>query len=221
MLCVAAWMEAEASSSSGPDVRSAKVLAAVRQAAAELNVVFPVSRAFEKLLGAELSRAEDADDPQRWASAGAAFATLGRPYELAVSLVGEGRALLRSEETRDAAVERFARAYDIASSLGANLVLADIAALTGESAAPVAVAATSPAPSPPRPPDGDLGLTPRETEVLRLVARGCSNRGISQELHISLKTTSNHVSNILAKLGASSRTEAAAIAHRRGLPVSD
>jgi DNA-binding CsgD family transcriptional regulator/tetratricopeptide (TPR) repeat protein len=57
-------------------------------------------------------------------------------------------------------------------------------------------------------------LTDREREVLRLLARGRSNREIGAELFITPKTASVHVSNILAKLGAASRTEAAAIAHR-------
>jgi DNA-binding CsgD family transcriptional regulator len=61
------------------------------------------------------------------------------------------------------------------------------------------------------------GLTERELEVLRLLARGLSNREIGAELFITPKTASVHVSNILAKLGASSRTEAAAIAHREAL----
>jgi DNA-binding NarL/FixJ family response regulator len=60
------------------------------------------------------------------------------------------------------------------------------------------------------------GLTDREREVLRLLARGMSNREIGAELFITPKTASVHVSNILAKLGAASRTEAAAIAHRDG-----
>jgi DNA-binding NarL/FixJ family response regulator len=64
---------------------------------------------------------------------------------------------------------------------------------------------------------GVPGLTVREVEVLRLVAAGRSNREIAAELFISAKTASVHVSNILAKLNASSRTEAAAIAHRAGI----
>jgi DNA-binding CsgD family transcriptional regulator len=65
---------------------------------------------------------------------------------------------------------------------------------------------------------GRLGsLTGRELEVLRLLAVGHSNREIAAELFISPKTASVHVSNILAKLNAASRTEAAAIAHREGL----
>ena len=60
---------------------------------------------------------------------------------------------------------------------------------------------------------GELGLTERELEVLRLVAAGRSNREIAGELFISPKTASVHVSNILGKLNVSSRGEAAAKAH--------
>ena len=59
-------------------------------------------------------------------------------------------------------------------------------------------------------------LTDREREVLSLLARGMSNREIGTELFIAPKTASVHVSNILGKLGAASRTEAAAIAYREG-----
>jgi DNA-binding NarL/FixJ family response regulator len=60
-------------------------------------------------------------------------------------------------------------------------------------------------------------LTPREAEVLGLLAQGRTNRQIGAELYISEKTASVHVSNIIAKLGASGRTEAVAIAAARGL----
>ena len=61
------------------------------------------------------------------------------------------------------------------------------------------------------------GLTPREIEVLQLVAAGNSNGEIGSALFISTKTASVHVSNILAKLGVSGRGEAAALAYRLGL----
>jgi DNA-binding NarL/FixJ family response regulator len=64
------------------------------------------------------------------------------------------------------------------------------------------------------------GLTSREREVLRLIVVGRSNREIGAALFIAPKTASVHVSNILAKLGAASRTEAAAIAHSEGLTAS-
>ena len=69
-----------------------------------------------------------------------------------------------------------------------------------------------------REPDAVLrALTARETEVLALLAEGRTNRQLARELYISEKTVSVHVSNILAKLGVRSRTEAAAVARRDGL----
>ena len=62
-----------------------------------------------------------------------------------------------------------------------------------------------------------LGLTPRELEVLLLVAEGRTNRSIGETLFMSEKTASVHVSRILAKLGVGGRVEAAAVAHRLGL----
>jgi DNA-binding NarL/FixJ family response regulator len=59
-----------------------------------------------------------------------------------------------------------------------------------------------------------LGLTPREAEVLTLVARGLTNREIAAALVISVKTASAHVSHILRKLDVPTRVEAAALAHR-------
>ncbi|WP_309239363.1 helix-turn-helix transcriptional regulator [Actinomadura sp. J1-007] len=61
-------------------------------------------------------------------------------------------------------------------------------------------------------------LTPREREVARLIARGLSNRGIAEELFISPATAARHVTNILTKLGFTSRAQVAAWAvdHVRG-----
>jgi len=63
-----------------------------------------------------------------------------------------------------------------------------------------------------RPPEPDEGLTNRELEVLRLMVRGLSNPGIAKKLFVSRSTVKFHVSNILMKLGASSRTEAVSMA---------
>jgi DNA-binding NarL/FixJ family response regulator len=65
--------------------------------------------------------------------------------------------------------------------------------------------------------DGPVALTPREREVAALLADGLSNGEIARRLYISTKTASVHVSNILAKLGMTSRTEVATWAVRTGL----
>jgi DNA-binding CsgD family transcriptional regulator len=216
LLCTAAATEAEARWSGATGGASAEVLTAIHRAAARLEVVFPISRAFEQLLRAQLRRAEGDDDPGQWSTAVAAFEALERPYESAVALLGEGRALLATPGGRARALDTLSRARRIATALGAGLTLAELDALTG----PVATAPPVGEPVPDAGADGlaSFGLTRRESEVLLLVARGYSNRRIAEELTISQKTTSTHVSNILAKLGASGRTEAAAIAHRHGLP---
>lgn len=66
-------------------------------------------------------------------------------------------------------------------------------------------------------PESPETLTERETEVLRLLAKGQSNKEIAQTLTIGEKTVKTHVSNILAKLGVPSRTQAALYAVRIGL----
>jgi two-component system, NarL family, response regulator LiaR len=68
-----------------------------------------------------------------------------------------------------------------------------------------------------RAPDNPEVLTPREIEVLRLLAQGLANKEIARALNIGEKTVKSHVSNILAKLGVPSRTQAALYAARIGL----
>jgi HD-GYP domain-containing protein (c-di-GMP phosphodiesterase class II) len=67
---------------------------------------------------------------------------------------------------------------------------------------------------------GPQGLTAREVEVLRLLARGLSNKQIAQQLVISPKTAGSHVENIYAKTGASNRAQASLYAVRHGLLAS-
>lgn len=61
------------------------------------------------------------------------------------------------------------------------------------------------------------GLTPRELEVLRLVATGMTNQATAAQLHVAVKTVDRHVANILAKLGVATRTAAAAFAYEHDL----
>ena len=65
--------------------------------------------------------------------------------------------------------------------------------------------------------DDPFGLTPRERQVLALIAEGATNRQIGKALYMAEKTASVHVSRILSKLGVKSRTQAAAVAHRQHL----
>jgi NarL family two-component system response regulator LiaR len=70
-------------------------------------------------------------------------------------------------------------------------------------------------------PDSPEKLTERETDVLRLLAQGRANKEIASELVIGIKTVKTHVSNILSKLGVTSRTQAALYAMRVGLVSED
>lgn len=63
----------------------------------------------------------------------------------------------------------------------------------------------------------DIQLTAREQDVLRLLATGATNRQIAQELYIGKETVKTHVSNILRKFGASSRTEAVGLSYAWGM----
>lgn len=72
-----------------------------------------------------------------------------------------------------------------------------------------------------RAPESPEMLTERETDVLRLLATGKANKEIAADLHIGEKTVKTHVSNILAKLGVQSRTQAALYATRIGLVPAD
>jgi DNA-binding CsgD family transcriptional regulator len=160
-------------------------------------------RAEELRLGAHLEPARVDHDElvAAWREAVEAFETMGHPYEVARSQAGLARVL------GDAGEVPQARAVASAARRTAEVV----------GAAPLAASLGPPVPdaAPVERPAG--GLTPREREILQLVAQGRSNGEVARELFISVKTVSVHVSNILAKLGAAGRTEAAAIARREGL----
>jgi DNA-binding CsgD family transcriptional regulator/tetratricopeptide (TPR) repeat protein len=166
---------------------------------------------------AERTRQQGPSDPVAWAAAVAAWERLGQPYRAAYAGYRQAEALLAAGD-RDTAAVVLGRAAEITSGLGARLLDGEIQALGRRArldlAPPAgAMAAAAGAPTPAE----QLGLTPREAEVLALVAAGRSNRQIAQALFISPKTVGVHVSNILAKLGVTGRVEAAAIAHRLGL----
>ncbi|MFE1924845.1 helix-turn-helix transcriptional regulator [Streptomyces asoensis] len=145
-------------------------------------------------------------DPVAWERTVTAFG-YGDAYELARCRLRYAHALLAADRREDAAAQARA-ARETAVRLGAGPLLERTDALIrrGRLADPAPAGRT-----------GAAALTAREQDVLRLLALGRSNRQIGEELFISGKTASVHVSNILAKLGAASRTEAAAMAHRNHL----
>jgi DNA-binding CsgD family transcriptional regulator len=166
---------------------------------------------------AEFSRAAGENQPGAWQAVLDAFGPAFR-YEAARSRWRLAEALAEAGD-RDGAQEQWAQAMAVAGELGAaplRRVLGDLGRRARLSAG--AAAGSGSGPSPRGAGRGPLDtLTSREVEVLRLLAAGHSNREIAAELFIATKTASVHVSNILGKLGASSRTEAAAIAHSNGL----
>ncbi|MFG1694617.1 ATP-binding protein [Nonomuraea sp. NPDC049309] len=126
-----------------------------------------------------------------------AWRELRQPYELALCLYHGARVALAAGD-REGATARLREAARLADDLGAKPLAREIALLG-------------------RPRPAREGLTERERDVLRLIAEGLSNRQIAARLHISPSTAGVHVSHILTKLGASTRTEATAIAFREGL----
>jgi DNA-binding CsgD family transcriptional regulator/tetratricopeptide (TPR) repeat protein len=156
---------------------------------------------------------------QAWDQAVAAWAGLGEPHPQGETLLHAAEAAM-ADGARDDAAERLRRAVPLADRLGAR-PLGEQIALLARRARIRLTGDGSPEAGPGEPGysgysgsgDGELGLTERELEVLRLVAAGRSNREIAAELYISPKTASVHVSNILGKLNVASRGEAAARAH--------
>jgi DNA-binding CsgD family transcriptional regulator len=173
---------------------------------------------------AEWSRVAGGGDPARWAAAAAAWDGLGFPWPAAYARWRLGEALFAAGAPRDEAAAVVRQAWTAAQELGAGRLVQELEGLARRGrveldAAPPE-AGSAPERLPPSPAEiaaAEFGLTPRELEVLALVADGQTNRQIAEALFISDKTASVHVSNILAKLGAANRGQAAAAAHRLGL----
>ena len=123
---------------------------------------------------------------------------LGVPHEVATARMLQGAACQRAGEI-DGAAASFRAARDSFERLGATLDLRSLIDITSTR------------------PDGPSGLSPREIEVLRLVASGITNKQIAALLHLSEKTVARHLSNIFTKIGVGSRSAATAFAFEHEL----
>jgi DNA-binding CsgD family transcriptional regulator/tetratricopeptide (TPR) repeat protein len=224
-----------------PGDAAGTLLGRVRTAAEKLGAFGPVQRAwqlsFEALdpgAGAgtgdrptDAAATTDAAVAADAAAATDAWEAIGQPYPAAVALVRAAAAALSRPAGREAAAAWLSRAATIAERLGTRPLAQQIAVLgcragengnggagnSGGGARGGGARGGGARGGGARGGADRLGLTGREYEVLQLVAAGQSNREIAAALFISPKTASVHVSNILAKLGTATRTEAAAKAH--------
>jgi DNA-binding CsgD family transcriptional regulator len=192
---------------------AAALLARVRALAAATEL--PAAAELPAVLAsceAEHERAEARPATDRWLAAAASWEALGEPYPRARCLLRAAEAALAERRPKADVASALVTAHALAGGLGAAPLAAALESLARR--ARVALGEQEGAPAPQAPP---LGLTPRELEVLRLVARGHTNAQIAEALFISVKTAGHHVSNILGKLDVGRRIEAAAIAERLDL----
>jgi DNA-binding CsgD family transcriptional regulator len=177
-----------------------------RSRASATRGVTPPWAAFTATADAEWATLQGAADlDARWVEAARQLDALGFVTAATQTRIRHALALLPDDGDRASVL--LGRAWEDAGAAGLTLLRRE-AERIGRRANITLGQVTETAP---------FGLTPRELEVLRLVAAGRTNPEIGRALFISRKTASTHVSNILSKLGVGGRGEAAAIAHRRGL----
>jgi DNA-binding NarL/FixJ family response regulator len=192
-----ARVEADVAATGQDDAAGAERAEALRAFAATTPATTPPMRAYRAMAAAEAARRVRQGEPEAWRAAVTAARAAEEAYPLCYCLFR----LAEAECSAPIAAE----CLRLADELG-SVTTADVRALAGSARLGPEPAGTVP-----------LRLTGREREVLALVTEGRSNGQIAGALFISPKTASVHVSNILAKLSVSSRTEAATTAHRLGL----
>ena len=184
-----------------------------RRIVAAADAPLPETAAWLATAEADYARVYGLDDAQIWAGVTDEWNRIGQPYPAACSRYRQANALLSARGDRSPAAEAARAALRAADRLGAARLIADVRQLAQRGRLDLA------APSGERPPQlrAGLNVTPREAEVLQQLAIGRTNRQIAEALFISEKTASVHVTNLLRKLGVTSRIEAAAIAQRAEL----
>jgi DNA-binding CsgD family transcriptional regulator len=172
----------------------------------------PEALAFRSLAAAELARFRGQHDPEPWRVAADQFRQLSEALRAAYADLRAAEAVALSGGRPSEIADPLRAAFDVARSVGAGPFRDDVEALARR-----AGIALEPANRRDAGAAIELGLTDRELEVLRLIAEGRTNRQIGEQLFITAKTASAHVSHILMKLGVTNRAEAGAAAHRLGL----
>jgi DNA-binding CsgD family transcriptional regulator/tetratricopeptide (TPR) repeat protein len=193
---------------------------ALRDDAEKMEARTTVDRGHRALIRAEHARSHESGEVAAWGEAASAARATNEPMPLAYALFRGAEALDRAGE-RERAAGWAREAAALTRAVGATPLHGEIEAfarrarldLEGDDAGPKPAARAANG-------TDHFGLTRRELEVLALVADGRSNGEIAQELFISRKKASVHVSNILSKLDVSTRGQAAAIAHRRGIALA-
>ena len=218
VLTVAARIEADAGQvpGLGDPARVARIERLLDTARPRVTEQMAHARLEVVLCEAELARLQTADDAACWQHSADLAGQLERPYWRAYALHRLAEAAARTRR-RDLAARALAEADRIAGRLGAGPLAGQLARTARRIRLPLPDSAGRPAGSrseavPTK--ASALGLTAREVEVLRLLTDGRTNRQVGSNLGMSEKTASVHVSRILAKLGASTRGEAAAAAQR-------
>jgi DNA-binding CsgD family transcriptional regulator/tetratricopeptide (TPR) repeat protein len=194
-----------------------KLIAAARRAAAEASAVTPNAAGWHALSEAEYQRARGVTRADLWSAAASVWDRLERPPLSAYCRWREAEALVAGGASRAAAGWSLRLAHAVALRIGAIPLLREIERLAQRARLDLTPPETEPRERK-QTTGAILGLTPREAEVLTLLARGYTDREIAAALAISVKTANVHVSHILRKLGAPNRHEAAAIAHRLSPP---
>jgi DNA-binding CsgD family transcriptional regulator len=193
--------------------RARKLLTVARRAAAEVSSITPNVGGWRVLAEAEYERVRGEARPERWADAAATWYRLERPPDAAYCRWRQAEALVSAGASRTAASAPLREAHAVAARLGAKPLAQELERLAERARLDLAPPDTGSA-NGTQDLEEILGLTAREAQVLKLVARGYTNREIAEALVISVKTAGVHVSHILRKLDAPNRREAAAIAHR-------
>ena len=193
--------------------RARTLLTAARRAAADASAITPNADGWLAVAEAEYQRVRGVPRPESWSEAADTWDRLDRPPLAAYCRWRQAEALVTAGASRAAASVPLRDAYAVATRLGAKPLADELTLLAQRARLDLATRDEASADREQRLGD-ELGLTPRESEVLALIARGQTNREIAETLVISVKTASVHVSHILHKLQAPNRQEAAAIAHR-------